>query len=60
MIPNSVRFDIERSQGRQGYDWSVQLASLEPLVVYEVKVVHHGIGVSGQIVFHFEYDLMKD
>jgi hypothetical protein len=56
IVPGTIQFKIEHEEG----DWSYELNSSErPTVSYVVKTIHHGIGTSGKVTFHLEYDVYR-
>jgi hypothetical protein len=57
-VYESIKFVNEWSEGDEGDQWSKNLISYDP-VGFHVKTVHHGIGTSGKIRFHFEYDVQS-
>lgn len=59
IIPNSVRFVVDWSQGDENDQWSKSLIGSSGQVAYRVKTVHHRFGTSGKVNFHFEYDLER-
>ncbi|MCK5125448.1 MAG: hypothetical protein KAR42_04270 [candidate division Zixibacteria bacterium] len=60
IVPSSVGFAIDWSQGDENDQWSKRLVRTNPTVVYAVTTIHHGIGTSGKVDFHFEYNIEKD
>jgi len=59
ILTDTIQFVVEWSQGDEGDQWSKNLISYGP-VGFHVHTVHHGIGTSGKVWFHFEYDLKKN
>jgi hypothetical protein len=57
--PASVQFVTEWNQGNENDQWSKALERTNPSVVYKVTTIHHGIGTSGKVNFHFEYDRFR-
>jgi hypothetical protein len=58
IVQASVKFVTEWSQGVEGSDWGQNIISYNP-VGFHVWSQHHGLGTSGKVNFHFEYDLRK-
>ena len=54
ILPENIQFVIEGSEGDENDAWSQRLISYNP-VGFCVTTVHHGIGTSGKVQFHFEY-----
>jgi hypothetical protein len=59
IIDDSVRFVVEWSQGDENDQWSKTFVRANPSVVYRVTTIHHRIGTSGKVNFHFEYDIQR-
>lgn len=59
IIPETVKFITEWSQGDENDQWSKSLESTSPQVTYSVTTIHHRFGTSGKVNFHFEYQLKK-
>jgi hypothetical protein len=53
-------FIVEWSQGNENDQWSKSLTSTNPQVCYEVHTVHHGIGTSGKVNYHFDFTIERD
>jgi hypothetical protein len=58
IMNETIDFVVEWSQGNRGDQWSEHLISYNP-VGYHVKTVHHRIGTSGKVNFHFTYTIKR-
>lgn len=56
----NANFIREWSQGNENDQWSKRLISSNPKVCYEVVTVHHRVGTSGKVDFHFDFTLYRD
>lgn len=59
VVDSSVKFVVEWSQGDENDQWSKTFVRANPSVVFRVTTIHHGIGTSGKVNFHFEYDIQR-
>lgn len=59
IVDSSVRFVDEWHQGDLNDQWSFGLNRTNPTVVFIVTTIHHRIGTSGKVNFHFEYDIER-
>jgi len=59
VVDSTVKFVIEWQQGDLNNQWSYSRVRTNPTVVYSVTTIHHGMGTSGKVNFHFEYDIER-
>lgn len=60
VLPDTVKFVVEWSQGDENDQWSKRLVSTDAgRVIYSVTTIYHRIGTSGKVNFHFEFDIER-
>ncbi|HEY6837496.1 MAG TPA: hypothetical protein VI389_02005 [Geobacteraceae bacterium] len=55
----TIKFGVDKARGDEGDEWHRTLFTSEPRVCYHVRTIHNRYGESGEVTFHFEYDIER-
>lgn len=59
LLPGRPPITVPWVQGEEGSDWWKSFRTAGPPVCYTVTTIHHGLGTSGKVHWHYEYDIQR-